>query len=273
MSSPQAQPQVQIERYPSGAVRSEFPMNAEGTAHGLVKGFFENGKQHWECEYRDGQSHGTLRYWYETGALQSTRAYLHGMKHGAFRDWHRNGQRASEGEYRADELIAVREWDEHGRELPDALARWQQAAANAPNAPNAADAPSPAAAWTAPTRTGNEMLDPAWQQRQMQLGEVFLALWLMPWAQKRQLIEQEPDLAEVTRHLMVRLVLQRSLPADALALVENLAAAHQPLIERCECAVGQARSTGGDLGAALDEVFDDHALWLAFHARTGQPQD
>ena len=136
----------------------------DSISDGVHRGHFDNGEVQWECELRGGERHGTLRFWYEDGMLQSEREYLHGAKHGPFRDFHPNGRLAAEGEYRGDELAAVREWDPDGNEIPGALERW---IAQAEAAERAASGP------------GSEILDPAWQARQAELGELFLAMWMV----------------------------------------------------------------------------------------------
>ena len=57
------------------------------------------------------------------------------------------------------------------------------------------------------------------------------------------------------------------------AQVRGLAEAHQPVIDRCEAAVRGALAAGRAVDEAIDSVFDDHHLWHAFHAQTGQPQE
>ena len=216
---------------------------------GIKRGHYESGEIQWECELRDGERHGTLRFWFEDGMLQSQREYLHGMKHGPVRDCHPDGRMAFEGEYRADEVVEVREWDRDGNELPDALARWQEAAARAE---------------AVATGPGSEILDPDWQARQAELGEAFLALWVVSWDEKRGLVQELPELADRTRHLVVRAVIAR---AGASAEMATLGEAHQLLIDRLHDAIAAAGDAYAD---AIDQVFADPALRAEISARTGR---
>lgn len=68
-------------------VNSEQPFTGIAVTYNGCSGWKES-----ECEYLDGQRHGKLVIWYE------------------------NGKKKDEQEYRNDELVSARSWDEYGQE-------------------------------------------------------------------------------------------------------------------------------------------------------------
>lgn len=83
-----------VERFPGGAKRIAIQIRA-GKAHGLSRGWYENGQIETEEHFLNGASHGLRTRWYENGARKSEAQIVAGKIEGTFTRWHENGQKAA----------------------------------------------------------------------------------------------------------------------------------------------------------------------------------
>lgn len=103
-----------VEDWRPGQRRTEVTIR-DGRAHGLSRGWFENGRLEVEETFAHGVSHGTRTRYFSDGAKKSEVKIRDGELTGTFREWHANGRLARE-----TPLVAgvphgeVRSWDERG---------------------------------------------------------------------------------------------------------------------------------------------------------------
>ena len=106
---------VIVEDWRPGQRRVEVTI-AEGRAHGLSRGWFENGQIEVEEHFVQGVSHGTRTRWFSEGGRKSQVEIRQGQLSGTFREWHPNGQLARETPLRAGVAHGeVRSWDVAGK--------------------------------------------------------------------------------------------------------------------------------------------------------------
>jgi antitoxin component YwqK of YwqJK toxin-antitoxin module len=104
-----------IDEWKPGVRRTEVTIR-DGRAHGLTRGWFENGQVEVEENFVRGVSHGERTRWYDSGARRSSVTIREGQMVGVFREWHPNGRLARETPL--DRGVAhgvVRGWDAQGR--------------------------------------------------------------------------------------------------------------------------------------------------------------
>jgi hypothetical protein len=123
-------------------------------------------------------------------------------------------------------------------------------------------------AWPPPLPAPTDPGFAAFNTRSAELGDLLLSMWFASWQQKRTFVERVPDLADPHRHMLGALTMRKTPIGEEVAAVMR---AHLPLLERCKAAFVASRRGGVAYAAALDEIFDDHSLWLPFRASTGQP--
>jgi len=104
-----------VEDWRPGQRRTEVGIR-DGRAHGLSRGWFENGRLEVEETFVRGVSHGTRTRFFPDGAKKSAVKIRDGQLADTFREWHPNGRLARE-----TPLVAgvphgeVRSWDEQGQ--------------------------------------------------------------------------------------------------------------------------------------------------------------
>ena len=108
----------------------------------------------------------------------------------------------------------------------------------------------------------------AYSERVAELADLLMSMWFASWMEKRAFVERVPDLADRNCHMLSALMIRETPLGDE---IETVVRAHLPLLERCQAAFVASRRGGPDYATALDEVFDDHLLWLPFRDATGQP--
>jgi antitoxin component YwqK of YwqJK toxin-antitoxin module len=104
-----------VEEWRPGQRRAEVSIR-DGLAHGVTRGWFENGRREVEEHFVRGVSHGTRTRWHENGARLSEVKIRDGKLAGVFREWHPNGRLARETPLRDGVPHGeVRSWDAQGK--------------------------------------------------------------------------------------------------------------------------------------------------------------
>lgn len=106
-----------VENWSSTQRRVEVTIVA-GRAHGLSRGWHENGQREVEEHFDHGVSHGTRTRWLPDGAKKSQVEIRDGQLSGVFREWHTNGRLSRETPLR--EGVAhgeAKSWDAQGKLL------------------------------------------------------------------------------------------------------------------------------------------------------------
>lgn len=85
---------VLLEHFPGGTRRVAIEIR-HGVAHGLSRGWHENGQREVEEHFVDGISHGSRTRWYPNGEKKSACEIVDGRIEGTFTRWHDNGQVAA----------------------------------------------------------------------------------------------------------------------------------------------------------------------------------
>lgn len=110
--------------------------------------------------------------------------------------------------------------------------------------------------------------EPAWMQRQMELGPLLLQLLLSPWPAKRELLHRYPDLADPVRRELSRRVMLKAVPeGEARDQLTALIIAHDTLLDRCAEVLRASLVAGQDLRVGIDSAFADPALAAAHGAQ------
>ncbi len=84
-----------VEYYPGKVKKAAIEIRG-GRAHGVTRGWFENGQQEVEEHFRNGVSHGLRRRWYADGQRKSETKIVEGVVSGRYIKWHENGEKAIE---------------------------------------------------------------------------------------------------------------------------------------------------------------------------------
>ena len=84
-----------IENYGKDARKLEISIQS-GKAHGLSRGWFEDGQMETEESFVEGVSHGIRTRWYPNGAKKSETSIVDGEVSGLHTEWHDNGQKLAE---------------------------------------------------------------------------------------------------------------------------------------------------------------------------------
>jgi len=104
-----------VERWTADRLRVEVTI-VDGRAHGLSRGWYENGQIEVEEHFVHGVSHGTRTRWFAEGGKKSQVEIRQGQLTGTFQEWHPNGQRARETPLRAGVAHGeVKSWDVAGK--------------------------------------------------------------------------------------------------------------------------------------------------------------
>lgn len=82
-----------VENYAPGKRKLAIEIR-DGKAHGVSRGWFENGQQEVEELFVNGVSNGLRTRWYENGARRSVEHVEQGKLVGQYIEWHDNGQKA-----------------------------------------------------------------------------------------------------------------------------------------------------------------------------------
>lgn len=110
-----------VEDWRPGQRRTEVTVRA-GRAHGLSRGWYENGRLEVQETFVRGVSHGTRTRWFDTGAKKSEVKIRDGQLTGVFREWHPNGRLARETPLKDGVAHGeVRAWDDRGQSTGTAL--------------------------------------------------------------------------------------------------------------------------------------------------------
>ncbi len=86
----------------------------DGKDEGLQRGWHENGQLRLEHNCKDGKDEGLQREWYENGQLMGESTCKYGKEDGLFRMWYENGQLKYEINYKNDNVISAKCFDEDG---------------------------------------------------------------------------------------------------------------------------------------------------------------
>lgn len=109
---------------PAGAsVRGDVPPRADrtwcerddGTMHGPVVAFFDDGRHRLEGGYEAGVKHGTWRTFFADGTRRSEEHYERGVPTGTWATFFADGTPASESVYRDPRTVAFRSFTADGR--------------------------------------------------------------------------------------------------------------------------------------------------------------
>ena len=84
-----------VERWTADRRRVEVTI-VDGRAHGLSRGWYENGQIEVEERFVRGVSHGTRTRWFPEGGKKSEVTIVDGTLTGIFREWHANGRLSRE---------------------------------------------------------------------------------------------------------------------------------------------------------------------------------
>lgn len=104
-----------VEDWRAGQRRVEVTIGG-GRAHGLSRGWYENGQIEVEEHFVHGVSHGTRTRWFAEGGKKSQVEIRQGQLSGTFREWHPNGQLARETPLRNGVAHGeVKSWDVAGK--------------------------------------------------------------------------------------------------------------------------------------------------------------
>jgi antitoxin component YwqK of YwqJK toxin-antitoxin module len=80
---------------------------ANGKAHGLSRGWYDNGQIEVEETFVEGVSHGPRTRWHRNGSRKAVAQIEHGKDVGTFTEWHENGQLAVKMQMRDGEPDGV----------------------------------------------------------------------------------------------------------------------------------------------------------------------
>lgn len=86
-----------IENYSQDRRKLEISIE-NGRAHGLSRGWYDNGQIEVEESFVNGVSHGVRKRWYLNGSQKSEALIVNGEIDGSYRLWHENGILAAEME-------------------------------------------------------------------------------------------------------------------------------------------------------------------------------
>ena len=70
--------------------------NEETPFTGRAEGFYDNGQEMYEYNYKDGELDGRQTGWYENGQREQEENYKDGKEDGPYTGWHENGQKRME---------------------------------------------------------------------------------------------------------------------------------------------------------------------------------
>ncbi len=82
-----------IENYSKNVRKAQVEIR-NGKAHGLSRGWFDNGQMEVEETFVEGVSHGPRTRWHRNGARKSLAQIEHGKIVGEYTEWHENGKMA-----------------------------------------------------------------------------------------------------------------------------------------------------------------------------------
>jgi antitoxin component YwqK of YwqJK toxin-antitoxin module len=105
---------VMVERYSADQQKLTIEI-ANGKAHGLSRGWFENGQLEVEERFANGISHGPRTRWHMTGQKKSEARIEQGQLSGPYVEWHENGTKAVQMELVAGKAEGLAEaWHPSG---------------------------------------------------------------------------------------------------------------------------------------------------------------
>ena len=84
-----------IENYDKDSRKLEISIQ-NGNAHGLSRGWFEDGQLETEEHFVEGVSHGIRTRWYPNGKKKSETGIVDGQVSGLYVEWHDNGKKSAE---------------------------------------------------------------------------------------------------------------------------------------------------------------------------------
>lgn len=103
-----------VEDYNRDARKLEVRIEA-GRAHGVSRGWYENGQMEVEEFFAKGVSDGVRTRWYQNGSKKSEAFVVDGVLKGSFKRWHENGTLAAEMEMKAGNINGIAEaWHPSG---------------------------------------------------------------------------------------------------------------------------------------------------------------
>lgn len=117
-----------------------------------------------------------------------------------------------------------------------------------------------------------DLADPAWLQRQMEVGTAYLTVCVAPWDVKRSLVESHPDVVDPLRRNLAKAVMRRAVSRtgdtgdagddadDADERLWSMIAANDVLLDWCHAVFADAQQLGRPTANALDAVFDNVEL-------------
>ena len=88
-----------------------------GKAHGLMTLWHENGQMSRQAIFKEGIAQGLTQNWYENGQKKSEVIYDKGKKEGLFTEWHESGKKKAEANFKADEMVSIKYWNNKGEEV------------------------------------------------------------------------------------------------------------------------------------------------------------
>ncbi|MCF7674051.1 MAG: hypothetical protein K9M97_01810, partial [Akkermansiaceae bacterium] len=83
-----------VEHFPGGGRRLAIEIH-DGKAHGVSRGWHENGRLEVEEHFVHGVSHGSRIRWYPNGVRKSEAQIVEGVIEGTFPGWHDKGRKAA----------------------------------------------------------------------------------------------------------------------------------------------------------------------------------
>ena len=95
----------------------EYEVNSEEPFTGKIIGYYPNGQQEAECEFRAGKEHGKVVMWYENGQNKLECEFRAGQLHGKVIGWYETGQKEAEGEFLDGKQISGKRWDKGGKRI------------------------------------------------------------------------------------------------------------------------------------------------------------
>ena len=88
-----------------------------GKAHGLMTLWHENGQMSRQAIFKEGIAQGLTQNWYKNGQKKSEVIYDKGKKEGLFTEWHESGKKKAEANFKADEMVSIKYWNNKGEEV------------------------------------------------------------------------------------------------------------------------------------------------------------
>ncbi len=104
-----------VEKKENGSIEITYYKKTQNGIEMVKKeGYWRNGQQEEEENYKDGKRDGLDISWYKNGQKEYERTYKDGEKDGLETKWYSNGQKYWKGTYKDGERISLKRWNQDG---------------------------------------------------------------------------------------------------------------------------------------------------------------